>query len=87
VQLSHLTTALIGADPQELDASVERLRPRGVDPARFAATMHAGTVEDQIGRFRELADAGVAEIAVRLPDLVDAAPLHRMAAVIAAFRP
>ncbi len=87
VALSHLTTALVAADPAAVEALVQRLRPRGVDPARFAATVHAGTVEDQIGRFRELADAGVAEIAVRLPDLVDAEPLQRMAEVIAAFRP
>ena len=48
--------------------------------------MHAGTVDDQIGRFRELAEAGVGEVAVRLVDLVDAEPIARMAPVIAAFR-
>ncbi|MFC4946896.1 TIGR03560 family F420-dependent LLM class oxidoreductase [Pseudonocardia sp. GCM10023141] len=85
VELSHLTTALVGSDPAGVDALVERLRPRGADPARFAAQCHAGTVEDQIGRFRELADAGVAEVVVRLPDLVDAEPLGRMAQVISAF--
>jgi hypothetical protein len=69
-----------------VDALVERLRPRGVDQARYAASVHAGTVEDQVGRFRELAEAGVGEAVVRLPDLVDAAPLARFAPVIAAFR-
>ena len=48
--------------------------------------MHAGTADDQIGRFRELAEAGVGEVAVRLVDLVDAEPLARMAPVISAFR-
>jgi hypothetical protein len=48
--------------------------------------VHAGTVDDQVGRFRELAEAGVGEVAVRLVDLVDAVPLARMAPVIAAFR-
>jgi hypothetical protein len=48
--------------------------------------VHAGTVADQIGRFRELAEAGVSEIVVRLPDLLDPAPLDRFGAVIAAFR-
>lgn len=86
VVLSHLTTAVVARDPAELDALVARHRPRGADPAHWAATVHAGTVTDQVGRFRELAEAGVAEIAVRLVDLSDPEPLARMAPVIAAFR-
>ncbi|HVH22467.1 MAG TPA: TIGR03560 family F420-dependent LLM class oxidoreductase, partial [Pseudonocardia sp.] len=87
VELSHLTTALIGRDPAEVDALVARLRPRAADPAKYAAGVHAGTVADQIGRFRELAEVGVSEIVVRLPDLLDPAPLSRMASVINAFGP
>ena len=56
------------------------------DPARYAAAVNAGTVDDHIGRFRELAEAGVREVMVRLPDLTDAAPLERAASVISAFR-
>lgn len=86
VELSHLTTALVGDDP---DALVQRLRPRGADPAAYAAQVYAGTVADQIGRFRELAEAGVAEVVVRLPDLLGGdgvEPLERFATVIRAFR-
>jgi len=86
VELSHLTTAVVGADAASVGRLVESLRPRGADPARYAATVHAGTVDDQVGRFRELAEAGVAEIAVRLPGLTDAEPLARFAPVIAALR-
>jgi hypothetical protein len=43
-------------------------------------------VDDHVGRFRELAEAGVAEVMVRLPDLTDPSPLERVAKVIAAFR-
>ncbi len=83
MELSHLTTALVGADAAEVDALVNGLRPRGADPARYAATVHAGTVADQVGRFRELAGAGVDEVAVRLPDPAGPASF---APVIAAFR-
>ena len=86
VTLSHLTTALVAADPRELDAVVTRHRPRGADPAAWAAGVHAGTVGDQVGRFRELAEAGVGEVAVRLVDMGDAGSVARMAPVIAAFR-
>jgi F420-dependent oxidoreductase-like protein len=86
VALSHLTTALVAGDAAELNTLVARHRPRGADPARWVATVHAGTVDDQVGRFRELAEVGVGEVAVRLVDLVDAEPISRMAPVIAAFR-
>jgi F420-dependent oxidoreductase-like protein len=86
VELSHLTTALVGRDPSEVAALVEAHRPRGTDAGRFARQVHAGTVADQVGRFRELAEIGVAEVAVRLPDLRDAEPVTRMGEVIAAFR-
>ena len=79
VALSHLTTAFVARDPADLDALVARHRPRGADPARWAAAVHAGTVDDQIGRFRELAEAGVGEVAVRLVDLLDVDAIARMA--------
>lgn len=86
VELTHLCTALVGADDSQVTELVERLRPRRQDPAGYAASVHAGTVPDHIGRFRELAEAGVAEVMVRLPDLSDPEPLTRMAKVISAFR-
>jgi F420-dependent oxidoreductase-like protein len=86
VELSHLTTALVGRDPDEVAGLVEAHRPRGTDPARYAQQVYAGTVADHVGRFRELAEVGVAEVAVRLPDLRDPAPVTRLAEVISAFR-
>ena len=72
MELTHLSTALVGADDRHVAELVERRRPRGQDPAKFAAAVNAGTVNDHIGRFRELAEAGVAEVMVRLPDLTEA---------------
>ena len=60
--------------------------PAPPGPGPYAAAVNAGTVADHVGRFRELAEAGVSEVMVRLPDLTDAEPLDRMAKVIAAFR-
>ena len=86
VAVTHLSTALVGTDDAQVAALVEKLRPRRRDAATYAASVNAGTVDDHVGRFRELAEAGVTEAMVRLPDLTDPAPLERMAAVIAAFR-
>ncbi|MGW7681878.1 LLM class flavin-dependent oxidoreductase [Kribbella sp. NPDC054772] len=83
VELTHLSATLVGKNQQQVDQLVQGLRPRNVNPARYAASVNAGTVDDQIGRFRELSEAGVAEVMISLPDLdtLDAA-----ADVISAFQ-
>ncbi|MET7277426.1 LLM class flavin-dependent oxidoreductase [Kribbella sp. NPDC005582] len=80
VEITHLSTTLVGSD---VDGLVERLRPRNQNPARYAAAVNAGTVDDQIGRFRELADAGVGEVMIAVPDFDT---LDDVGRVIAAFR-
>lgn len=83
VELTHLSTTLVGKDSQQLDELVRRLRPRNANPAKYAASVNAGTVDDQIGRFRELSEAGVAEVMISLPDLDT---LDTIGDVISAFR-
>jgi F420-dependent oxidoreductase-like protein len=86
VELTHLSTTLIGQDDRDVGALIDRLRPRQMDPARYAATVNAGTIADHISRFRHLADSGAGEVMIRLPDLSDPTPLDRAARVIEAFR-
>lgn len=86
VTMTHLSTVLVGENDRHVAELVERLRPARQDPAAFAAAVNAGTAADQIGRFRELAEAGAGEVMVRLADLDGPEPLARMAPVIAAFR-
>ncbi|WP_460494674.1 LLM class flavin-dependent oxidoreductase [Dactylosporangium cerinum] len=81
-RLTHLGTALVAADDRHLAELVERGRGRRSREA-YAKEVNAGTVTDHIGRFRQLADAGVREAMVRLPDPACMAP---MAEVMAAFR-
>jgi alkanesulfonate monooxygenase SsuD/methylene tetrahydromethanopterin reductase-like flavin-dependent oxidoreductase (luciferase family)/predicted kinase len=83
VELTHLSTVLVGADDKHVASLVDAGRPRGRPAAVYAASVNAGTVADHVGRFRELAEAGVAEVMVRL---ADPASLEPMAAVISAFR-
>jgi len=86
VELTHLSTTLIGADDRQVSELIDRQRPRQQDPARYAAAVNAGTIDDHIGRFRHLAEAGVQEVMIRLPGLADPEPLERAAKVISAFR-
>jgi F420-dependent oxidoreductase-like protein len=85
IQVTHLSTALVGRDRDEVTKKVERLRPRNQSPEAYAARTSAGTVDDHIGRFRELAEAGVQTAIVNMPDVGDDDALTTFAPVIAAF--
>jgi F420-dependent oxidoreductase-like protein len=85
VHVTHLSTALVGRDRDELDAIVARFQPRGVTSEAYRVWAGAGTVDEQIGRFRQLAEVGVDEAIVSVPDLSGPEPVERFAAVIDAF--
>jgi F420-dependent oxidoreductase-like protein len=86
VEMTHLSSVVVGADDRHVAELVERLRPRGRDRGRASAALNAGTVQDHVGRFRELADAGVSEVMVRLADGPGPGSMEQMATVISAFR-
>jgi F420-dependent oxidoreductase-like protein len=86
VALTHLSTTLVGSDDAHVASLVEAHRPRRRSAAWYATSVNAGTVDDHVGRFRELAEAGAAEVMVRLPDLDEPGALERFAGIIAAFR-
>ena len=68
-----------------MSAAVDAPKPKRATPEAYAAAVNAGTVTDHVGRFRELADAGVQTAIVNLPDLADIEPVERFGEVIAAF--
>jgi F420-dependent oxidoreductase-like protein len=85
VRATHLSTALVGRDAAEVDHLLISLATRGESPETLRTRTGAGTVDDHIGSFRHLAEAGVTEAIVSLPDLSGPAAVERFAAVIEAF--
>ncbi len=85
VQVTHLSTALVAPTSRELRAAVDRHRPRSATPEEVGHQLGAGTVEDQVGRYRELAEAGVQTAIVSLPDVATPGALEAFGQVIAAF--
>jgi alkanesulfonate monooxygenase SsuD/methylene tetrahydromethanopterin reductase-like flavin-dependent oxidoreductase (luciferase family) len=82
----HGHCAAEGRDPAAI--TVTHLAPaRVVEPAEPRTGPGAATAEEHIGRFRELAEAGVQTAIVGLADSDGAASVRRFADVIAAFRP
>jgi F420-dependent oxidoreductase-like protein len=86
VEVTHLATVLVATDRFDIDSVVERLRPRRMSAERFARQVNAGTVDQHIGRFHQLHQAGVQTAILSLPDVDDPAALPRFARIIAAFR-
>ncbi len=85
VQVTVLDIPVIGEDREHAATLVEKLRGR-TPAATFARRHHAGTAADHIGRYRLLAERGVATVFVSLPDLAGPQDVLRLAPVTAAFR-
>jgi alkanesulfonate monooxygenase SsuD/methylene tetrahydromethanopterin reductase-like flavin-dependent oxidoreductase (luciferase family) len=85
VQVTVLDIPVVGEDRGHAAALVEQLRGR-TPAAAFARRHHAGTAADHIGRYRLLAERGVATVFVSLPDLAGPQDVLRLAPVTAAFR-
>lgn len=86
IEVTQLSTALVAADDAAVGAAVERLKPASSTAEAFANRVNAGTVDDHVGRFRALGEAGVQTAVVNLPDVAESGALDRFASVIAAFR-
>lgn len=78
---------LCAAHDEELAHLLDTRRPRDLPPEVFAERVGAGTVDDHVGRFRRLAEAGVQEVIVSPADLDRTGSVAVFAPVIAAFAP
>ncbi|MBA3338890.1 MAG: LLM class flavin-dependent oxidoreductase [Geodermatophilaceae bacterium] len=84
VQITVLDLPLVGRDPDDVERLVEKLRGR--QPASTYRKLHqAGTVADHIGRYRQLAEAGVGTVFVAMPDLSGPAQIEKFASIVASF--
>jgi alkanesulfonate monooxygenase SsuD/methylene tetrahydromethanopterin reductase-like flavin-dependent oxidoreductase (luciferase family)/predicted kinase len=84
VAVTVLDLPVLGRDRDHAGELVERLRGR-TPAAAFARSHHAGTANDHIGRYRLLAERGVSQVFVSLPDLSGPDDVLRLAPLAAAF--
>jgi alkanesulfonate monooxygenase SsuD/methylene tetrahydromethanopterin reductase-like flavin-dependent oxidoreductase (luciferase family) len=84
VAVSVLDVPVIGLDREDVASRVERLRGR-TPAATFASRHFAGTVTDQVGRYRLLAETGVRTVFLALPDLAGPDEVARCAPIVRAF--
>ncbi len=86
IEVSHLSTVLIGRTRDEVTASIERLRPKRMGAERFARETNAGTVADHYDRAMRLIEAGATTLIVRLVDVADAGAVERLGVLIERLR-
>jgi alkanesulfonate monooxygenase SsuD/methylene tetrahydromethanopterin reductase-like flavin-dependent oxidoreductase (luciferase family) len=87
IDVTQLSTVLVGADDGEVRELVDRLRPARVSAERYARHVNAGTVEQHAARVGDLVAAGAGTVIVSLADLDGPEPVERFADVIAHFSP
>ena len=85
IEVTQLSTVLVGDDRAGVESAVERLRPNRMSAARFAERVNAGTVDQHLGRFHQLGAAGVQTAIVSLPDVEEPEAIARFGRVIAAL--
>ena len=83
IDVSHLSTVLIGRNRDEVAASIERLRPKRMGAERFARDTNAGTVADHYERAMRLIGAGARPLIVRLVDVADTGAVETLGNLIA----
>ncbi|HEY7626941.1 MAG TPA: LLM class flavin-dependent oxidoreductase, partial [Ilumatobacteraceae bacterium] len=86
IDVTHLSTVLIGRDRGELAMTIDRLRPRRVGAERFARQSNAGTIDDHYERAMRLADAGVRTLIVRPLDIADRRAMETLGVLIERLR-
>jgi F420-dependent oxidoreductase-like protein len=83
IAVTHLATALVGRNPKDLAAQVDRLKV----PKRALAAMNPGTIHDHVTRSQALTVAGVQHVIVSLPNIGEGSvEVERYGEVIAAVR-
>ncbi len=86
IDVSHLSTILIGRDHDAVAAAIERLRPKRMGAERFARDTNAGTVADHYERAMRLVEAGVNTLIVRLVDVADPGAIETLGDLISRLR-
>ena len=86
IDVSHLSTVLIGSDRDELATTIDRLRPKRVGAERYARETNAGTLEDHYERAMRLIEAGVTTLIVRLIDVAEPGAVERLGLLIERLR-
>lgn len=86
VEVSHLSTVLVGRDRGEVAELVDRLRPKRRPAERFARDVNAGTVDDHLARIDRYRQAGVGTMILSVVDAGEPGAMERLGLLIDRLR-
>lgn len=82
IEVSHLSTVLIGRDRAEVAELVERLRPKRRPAERFARDVNAGTIDDHLTRIDRYRESGVGTMILSVVDTDEPGSMERLGVLI-----
>ncbi len=82
VEVSHLSTVLVGRDRGEVAELVDRLRPKRRTAERFAGDVNAGTVDDHLARVERYRESGVGTMILSVVDTGEPGAMERLGLLI-----
>jgi F420-dependent oxidoreductase-like protein len=86
VEVSHLSTVLVGRDRGEVAELVDRLRPKRRPAERFARDVNAGTVDDHLARIERYRESGVGTMILGVVDTGEPGAMERLGLLIDRLR-
>jgi F420-dependent oxidoreductase-like protein len=78
IEVTHVSTVLVGRDRAEVAELVDRLRPKRRPAERFAREVNAGTVDDHLARVERYREAGVATMIFSVADTAEPGSMERL---------
>jgi F420-dependent oxidoreductase-like protein len=86
VEVTHLSTVLVGRDRREVAELVDRLRPKRHTAERFARDVNAGTVDDHLARVERYRESGVGTMIVNAVDSGEPGAMERLGLLVDRLR-
>jgi F420-dependent oxidoreductase-like protein len=86
IEVSHLSTVLVGRDRAEVAELVDRLRPKRRPAERFARDVNAGTIDDHLARIDRYRECGVGTMILSVVDTGEPGAMERLGLLIDRLR-
>ena len=86
IEVSHLSTVLVGRDRGDVAELVDRLRPKRRPAERFASDVNAGTIDDHLARIERYRESGVGTMILSVADAGEPGAMERLGLLIDRLR-
>ncbi|HEX4982986.1 MAG TPA: TIGR03560 family F420-dependent LLM class oxidoreductase [Ilumatobacteraceae bacterium] len=86
IEVSHLSTVLVGRDRGDVSELVDRLRPKRRPAERFASDVNAGTIDDHLARIERYRESGVGTMILSVAGTGEPGVMERLGLLVDRLR-